>query len=440
MGKKSFLLLVSVFLAGSFILSGCSSKRAEPLESKGQGLTSEPLELIVYGNANKSPTDFDDFFVNPVKKKYPNITLKLIDKATGGQPDKFIASGEMPDILYDSPPGILFYQDLDMIEDMGPYIKKYPVDFQRFDPTVIDMLKAYGKGKIFALPLLINFSALFYNKDIFDKFAVPYPKDGMTWDDAIDLVRKVSRSSDGVQYYGLDTGVVSAVSGQMSLGFVDPATDKATFNTDGWRKLFQFMQDMYSVPGNHPDKPRNNNTLQRDAFIKSKTLAMSADWGINAIGQFTDLYNQGISMNWDMATLPYFKETPGVSRKIDAHLLYLSKGSKHKDDAFQIINYLINDENELLNAKAGRLPSIVNPEIRKQFGTDVPALKGKNMNVIYNYKAAKQFTPTSYDQIATNAVTSAYYNSVYSGDKDINTALREAQEAADKAIAEQKNK
>jgi multiple sugar transport system substrate-binding protein len=262
----------------------------------------------------------------------------------------------------------------------------------------------------------------------------------MTWDDALELARKVTRFSDGMQYYGVDPGLITEASGQLTLGFADPKTDKAVINSEGWKRMFQFMENVYTVPGNRPDKARTNPVAFRDAFLKTKNLAMYSDWGIFSIGNFTDLYNKGTPMNWDMTSMPTFKEAPGVGRKIDAHLLNLTTVGKHKDDAFQVINYLLSDESELANSKAGRLPAILSPEVRKQFGVDVPALKGKNTNVIAKYKPAPQYVPSLYEATTKKAVQDAYYIDVYTGKKDINTALRDAEEKANQDIATQKGK
>jgi multiple sugar transport system substrate-binding protein len=133
-----------------------------------------------------------------------------------------------------------------------------------------------------------------------------------------------------------------------------------------------------------------------------------------------------------------FKEAPGVSRKIDAHLLFVTTASEHKDAAFQVIKLLLSDENELIKSKAGKLPAIVDQKIRKQFGVDVPSLKGKNLNVVYNYKPAPQYLPSFYEDIVKSIVNDAYYNDVYTGKVDINTALRKAEELANKQIATEK--
>lgn len=75
----------------------------------------------------------------------------------------------------------------------------------KFNPEALDSTKPYGaKGEQFLLPFTINFYAFFYNKDVFDKLGVAYPKDSMTWDDVIELARKTTRNQDGVQYRGVD--------------------------------------------------------------------------------------------------------------------------------------------------------------------------------------------------------------------------------------------
>jgi ABC-type glycerol-3-phosphate transport system substrate-binding protein len=47
----------------------------------------------------------------------------------------------------------------------------------------------YSEGKLYALPRKANAYYLYYNKDIFDRFNVPYPsKDKvLTWDEAFEL-------------------------------------------------------------------------------------------------------------------------------------------------------------------------------------------------------------------------------------------------------------
>jgi multiple sugar transport system substrate-binding protein len=73
-------------------------------------------------------------------------------------------------------------------------------DLSRLGKGAVDAVKVSSGGQYLeAVPYVQNFSANYYNKGIFDKFGVAYPKDGMTRDDATDLARKLTRSDGGVQ-------------------------------------------------------------------------------------------------------------------------------------------------------------------------------------------------------------------------------------------------
>ena len=99
-------------------------------------------------------------------------------------------------------------------------------------PTVAAMkaqlVEKYGKPS----------AEMYYNKDLFDRFGVPYPKDGMTWDEVYALAQKVTRTEGGVAYKGFafqDFYLFTA--NQLSLSFVDGKTEKSVVNSDGWKKL-----------------------------------------------------------------------------------------------------------------------------------------------------------------------------------------------------------
>jgi multiple sugar transport system substrate-binding protein len=69
-------------------------------------------------------------------------------------------------------------------------------------PTTIDIQKGFADGGTYGMPVSTTSGALFHNKDLFDKFGVPYPKDGMTWDVLYELAKKMTRNEGGVQYKG----------------------------------------------------------------------------------------------------------------------------------------------------------------------------------------------------------------------------------------------
>jgi multiple sugar transport system substrate-binding protein len=71
----------------------------------------------------------------------------------------------------------------------------------------------------------------------------------------------------------------------------------------------------------------------------------------------------------------------------------------------------------------------------KQFGAAFPSLKGKNLEAVYKYAPSPSPTPHPADK-QVQEVIRAMRKEMAINKKDINTVLREAQEKADKIIAE----
>jgi len=77
----------------------------------------------------------------------------------------------------------------------------------------IDMNALYGQGrmvnviyqgKIYAVPKDSDDPAVYYNKDLFDKYGVAYPTKDWTWDDFKAIAQKLNHPADGV--WGFTTG------------------------------------------------------------------------------------------------------------------------------------------------------------------------------------------------------------------------------------------
>lgn len=86
----------------------------------------------------------------------------------------------------------------------------------------------------------MNIPALFYNKDIFDKFGVAYPKNGMIYEETLDLdlARRVTRSDGGVQYLGFYTGGADRMAMGADAFFVQPRNKRG-------ERLLQTLHRLY---------------------------------------------------------------------------------------------------------------------------------------------------------------------------------------------------
>ncbi|CAG7613982.1 ABC transporter substrate-binding protein [Paenibacillus allorhizosphaerae] len=423
MKNNRLLMLLTGFI---LISSGCGGR-----ETGGTGHADksrfEPVKLIMYQRgANISDEEFRILIAEPVKKKYPHIDIELIHADKEKTPESFVSSRNMPDLVFTNGAGVRTFKDLNAAEDLSGLIKANKFDLNRFESNVIETIKSLGaQGQIYAIPFSINFTALFYNKDIFNKFGVPYPKDGMTWEEVTKLARQLTRIDDGQQYYGLHPGGVELKAEQLSLSAYNPNTKKATLSGDGWVRVFQAHKAVTDIPGNQP--PNNIATFQKD-----QVLAMSAAKGAR-IGELEDLHNQGKPVHWDLVSFPTFPEAPRIDAEAATHMLMMTSTSKHKDAAFKVMEIVTEEANQSEMNKRGRLTGLKDPAMKENFGSNLHSLKGKNVKaILYNTPAVNRYND-KFTDIAKSQIGPAI-NKVMKGEADINTALREAEDTANKLI------
>jgi multiple sugar transport system substrate-binding protein len=144
-------------------------------------------------------------------------------------------------------------------------------------------------------------------------------------------------------------------------------------------------------------------------------------------------------LNWDMVSMPSPSEHPGVGGTSPFNIVTLTSTSKEKDAAFQVIMTILSDEAQTAVAKFG-LPSPLTADKYKQiWGEDIPGIKGKNTMAIFKNKPAPLVDDTEYDGLVNKGLASALKD-VFMDKKDINTALREAEEAGNTALETAKTK
>jgi multiple sugar transport system substrate-binding protein len=285
------------------------------------------------------------------------------------------------------------------------------------------------------LPLNIYPVALFYNKDIFDRFGVAYPKDGLTWDEVIELAKILTRNENGQQYRGFDPQVVYALASSLPIDILDPRTDKASVLNDQWRMVLDVYKKIVTIPGNTPKGTTFAQLVE--GFLKDKNVAMHAS---NMFVQMEEATKNGF--NWDIAQYPQYKGYPNIGGGGQSNIVAVSKTSKHKEEVMKVIGVMLSDEVQLLGAsRYARLSALKDQKFKDAYGKDVPYLKGKNIQSLFKSRPGEY---ANYSPLAgTRDVRAIFEQKVkefVSGQKDFNTAMREAEEEMNKKVAELKGK
>lgn len=386
----------------------------------------DPVELVLQDyNAQITDDEFEKFFAQPVLAKYPNISLKLLK---GAKLSELIASGSTPDLIAISNPNFIEIAELEVPEDLNPMLKQMNVDLNRIEPAVIGDIKKLGqKGEFFGLPFGMNYGAMIYNKDIFDKFGVPYPKDMMTWEEVFELGKQMTRTDVGVQYFGIGGFSIANMLKQYGVHNIDDQDRNAIFTTEGHKYVFSKLQQLYRLPG-YVDLEKG--IYSRSDFYKAQTLVMMPNW-IN--GMVSTLSQSPPPFNWDLTTFPSFQDRPNLGNPVDFHMLSVAKTSKHKDAAYRVMLTVLSEQVQLGLSKNGRLSVLRDEKIKAAFAENSGVFKGKNLNAVFKvspspvpeYSIYKTVTAPFIDQIAKEIALNQ---------TDLNTALREAEMKANQAI------
>jgi multiple sugar transport system substrate-binding protein len=426
--KKGLVLTLAAVLFVS-ILAGCGGAGGEatsggaPKTGAKEVKEQKPVKLVLWGQANV-PSDeiFQELFLKPVKAKYPYIDLELVRTPL----KDLVTQGSVPDILIQSLLSFQGLKDFGLTYDLSPLIKKYNFDLNRIEPGLIKQVQADSdSGQIDGIPYFVNFNTMYYNKDIFDNFGVAYPRDGMNWDQVIELAKKMTRTEGGVDYRGLDPENINRLAWLMGLGYIDPKTNKPL--VESWKPAFELLQKIISIPGN---KPKGKMPMwDYDAFFKVHDTAMRISTNeFEIIKEIPDL-------NWDMVTYPEWSDRKTAPGLAGGKALLIANTSEHKEDAFQVIASVLSDDVQKEFNRRGNLSPLTSKEVQAEFGK-LPYLKGKNVMSVFKQKPG-WYAVTEYDDYVKK-VAFNHSMDLYKGTKDVNTVIREADDEMTKIIEEKK--
>ncbi|MDF2725210.1 MAG: extracellular solute-binding protein family 1 [Paenibacillus sp.] len=444
MKTKTILTFISTICVITS-LAACGKDSATEKESKAKSTVATPteqVEIVFYGASAQPQEFFDQQYGELLYKKFPQYKFKYIQKPK--EPNylqyttELITAGERFDIYYNN---IGIFENtifpLGLQYDMTDLMKKHNVNLNQLEQESVNAMRQFSEGKTYGIPVTDMKFALFYNKDIFDKFGVSYPKDGLTWDQALDMSKKLTRYDNGKQYFGISTSPNQYINqNQLSIPLVDSRTEKPTINTNpSWRKLFdimfvQPMQDVGVKAAINELKRVPNYTdfvMNQNVALLPYNIAVYLDSGFITVLK---------TYNWDMVTVPVFPEAPGVGSQTTPFYFGLTNMAKQKDAAMEVLKYMISDEYQMWVARRGFIPTLPTEAIKKEYGKET-AFPDKNYAALFKYKNAS-IPPSADYTSALNGIYGSAALSIANGTKDINTAFRDAEEMALKRIEETK--
>jgi multiple sugar transport system substrate-binding protein len=245
----------------------------------------------------------------------------------------------------------------------------------------------------------------------------------MNWEDIYDLARKTTRKDGDVQYKGFQFQLQNLTwKNQLMQPLVDTSTYKSLVNSPGWKRWLETMGGFFFIPGNE----------YGGSFDKTQNVAMYS--GPNMLSTLPQAAKNGL--DWDVVALPKFSGNASEGTQMISPFYGIPPKTKHMDEVFQIIMYMLSEEVQTIKSRMGQVPIINSEKAASEYGKDLEGVEGKNLAAFFKDKVGKPFPTTKYDDIVKTVIYQELLPNYYKGQMDINTALRQAEESANQKIAE----
>ncbi|MBO8161791.1 MAG: extracellular solute-binding protein, partial [Thermosipho sp. (in: Bacteria)] len=260
-----------------------------------------------------------------------------------------ISAGTAPDIFYVD---VYFFEELagkNVLLPLDLFIKKDNFDLNAYFEPLVNAFKY--NGRVYGIAKDFSTLALFFNKEIFDKYGVPYPTSEDTWFDLLDKALQLKRK-------GFETPLVLAADFNRVIPFilgaggalVDEHLDTA-LDTPASRFGLKFYIDMVTKYKVAVEPQEVGAGWIGEALGKEKVaMAMTGPWTIGFLkGSYPDVFKKiGVV------------EMPSLIKKVT--MVYtvswsINRNTPHKNEAWEVLKFLVTRGQEIFVERAGVLAS-----------------------------------------------------------------------------------
>jgi multiple sugar transport system substrate-binding protein len=452
---------LGLMLALPLVLSACNIGDSKTAEAKFN--KDEKVKLkVLYFNEQAFYSQYGNVF----QAKYPNITFEVVSSmgnmGEGKDPakefDKLVEANK-PDIIMMTQAQYEKFSADGKLYALDSVIQQDKFDLENMVPGVIELLKNKGGSKLYGLSPSFTTMALFYNKDLFDKQGIPYPKDKMSWEEILQLAKRFpTTGTDETRIYGLAQSMfmqnpfdlVQTIAQSKTWSLLDAEGKNLTIGTPEWKSLFEqvvagYQSKAISQPGNAAaggvmgasDSKNEGKKLTIDEnsnLFLSGRAAMMIDnsFLLNQLDMMKNMKKDAKPINWGVVTEPVDPANPDVSDSFAiSQILGITAQSAHIGAAWEFIKYVHSDEMAKIRSKSS--PELIS---RSAYALDK---QGRSLEAFYKLKpnsdAAAQLYPKGF-RAAFSKITSDETKAAIAKTKSLDDALTAIKDKGQKALTE----
>jgi multiple sugar transport system substrate-binding protein len=445
---------IAAALAMSLLLSACS-KGESGKESAGEPATIK----IMSWNEQTFQTEFGMLFY----AMHPEIDVKVANmgRLTTGQVDDYekafdeFVKEERPDVLMLSLNQYKRYAADGRLVSLESFLTRDKIDLEGFIPGLIEDLREIGGGELYGLTPQFIGQAIYYNKDLFDRFGVEYPTDKMSWEELLNLAARFpSDGSEEERVWGLGFGyphdlyqLGQRIGTTLGLRLINPADKSLLIDSDAWVKVYEIAHKALRSGAIHQENSTfiggsYEEYLLSNPFIAGKVAMMlEGSYLMLQLREAAGAVPDKAVKNWDLVTVPVDPSNPDYTHETSYYQIFaINADSPNIEAAWKFIRYIHSDDYARVKSKSstGQLP------IRTKYIQDE---EGRNVAAFYALKPSNSDLYAGMDDLPQDFLMQLYpvsaeeLNAVMEDKKTVEEALSSIktrlQAALEEALANQ---
>jgi multiple sugar transport system substrate-binding protein len=348
--------------------------------------------------------------IDAFSEEEPEIDVELVEASDRddliARLSTSLAGGSPPDLFLMN---YRFYGQFAARGALEP-LERYVEDSNAFEvddfyPEAVDAFRWHGE--LTCLPQNISSLVLYFNRDLFRRFGVQEPQNGMSWLDLLDRARALTRDEQGQPVRGADPDLPQADTAPAEIyglgvepsiirlaPFIwsnggdivdDPASPTMlTLDTPQAREVVQAFFDLRTTHGVVPTDQELEAEDDESRFANGR-LAM-----LFQSRRSVPFFREAARFDWDVVSLPVFDEPAGILHS-DAYCM--TKASQNKDSAWRFVEYALGPEGAKVVAETGRTVPSLKSVAQSQAFLD-PGKKPANSRVFLDGISTIRHVPT----------------------------------------------
>jgi len=407
---------ILVILCMVSLLMGCAKKEKPGKE----GI--EEISLVVLTGTTWAPLFHE--MLDGFMKEHPRIKVKLEIEVggAGGYYSKLmtrIAGGVAPDVVYIHPTWIIPFAQKNAVLDLTPFLKKdKEVRLDNYYPITVEPYRYQGKQ--YGLPTDLGVHVIYYNKSLFDKDKIPYPKDGWNWNDYLRIARTLTKDFNkdgridqfGTSGYGAFDAIWQA-GGEIVDDYENPK--RCLLDSPEAVKGLQFCVDLNLKYHVAPKQWEIKDIGALDMFMAGKIAMFPC--GIHIIPNLRKIKD----FKWDVVCLPQDKRKASGTGGI---CVAISAPAKHPQASWELVKYIAGPKAQSILVKTGwPIPSIKSQKMREMFLASTPP---DNRQAFLDSLSYARSNPKAPNWMEMSAIIGRELETALIGKKSPSEALRSA--------------